>query len=204
MLVDELSSSSWMDVKLWCYVEEAFNSKFISFDFVVFFLNFGASPFFPHEPLRSTYTQRPESLACYLVPCLRDGFVRVSQCTYRKLENLATILLKYHSVGSGVQKCQTGKMTLQRGLWGTTGTSPPEFCDPQTLWFSTRKLWHRCLWKIPPSVTMMLVFPAHSGAEMLGLLNPGNPQADRQPLLGWGLELYLCQLTIRLTLVSAG
>lgn len=48
--------------------------KSISFDFAVLILNFRVSPFFPHEPLKSMYTQRRESLMFYLVPCLREGF----------------------------------------------------------------------------------------------------------------------------------
>lgn len=61
-----------------------------------------------------------------LLPRLRDGSVHVSPRTYRKPENLATIHLEYHSVGSGVQTRQTGKMPLKGAAQGTTGTSPPE------------------------------------------------------------------------------
>lgn len=65
--------------------------------------------------------------------------------------------------------------------------SPPEFFGPQTLWSGTRKLWHRWLWKIPPRVMMQAVFPAHSVAKMLWVLEP-RKSPNRQPLLGWGLE----------------
>lgn len=115
--------------------------------------------------------------------------LHVSQCTDRKLENLAAIHLKYHCVGPGVQKCQTRKMTLKK-------PAPESYEDISTwgLWPSDSlirygKLWRRWLWKkIPPNVMMMLAFPAHSVAEMLGVLEP-RKSPKRQTLLGWGLEL---------------
>lgn len=101
------------------------------------------------------------------------ALLHVSQCTDRKPENLATMHLKYHCVGTGVQKCQTGEMTLKNMPMSTISMSPPEVFCPLTLWSNTGKLWHRELWKkIPPNVMVMVVFPAHSVAKKLRVLEP--------------------------------
>lgn len=122
--------------------------------------------------------------------------LHVSQCAYRKLENLATLHLKYHSVGSGVQKCQTGKMTLERAPRGTTGTSPSEFFNPQSLWLSTRKFWQRCVWKYPQVVWWCSRFSPLVSWDARGSWTRKSP--NTQPLLGWGLELHLGQLIVQL------
>lgn len=124
------------------------------------------------------------------------ALLHVSQCAHRKLENLATIHLKYHSVGSGVQKCQTGKMTLERAPWGTMGTSPSEFFNPQTLWLSTRKFWQRRVWKYPQVVWWCSRFSPLVSWDARGSWTRKSP--NTQPLLGWGLELHLGQLVVQL------
>lgn len=74
--------------------------------------------FWSHFSLMSpwkTYTHSIQSLWCVTWFHVEEmALLHVSRCTYKKLENLAVVHLKYRSVGLGVWKYQIGKITLKR------------------------------------------------------------------------------------------
>lgn len=139
--------------------------------------SFWTSPVSPWEA-RARSTQ---GLVCYCLPLrLRDGSFHVSSHTYRRPENLATIHLEYHSVGSGVQTRQTGKMPLKGAPHSTMGTSPLEVFDSVlgNYDLDAYEKYLQVSW-------WCLCFQPTRELRCLGLLNPGNPQID-SPCWGGG------------------
>lgn len=191
---------SWVKVyeliQWWCYVVEAFHLKFISFDFVVFFLNFGASQFFPHEPLKSSHTQHLGSLACYLVARFRWLCFMFHNAHTESLRILPLSTLNITVWVQGYKNVKLERWPSSVPPRGTTGTSPSEFFNPQTLWLSTRKFWQRCVWKYPQVVWWCSRFSPLVSWDARGSWTRKSP--NTQPLLGWGLELHLGQLIVQL------
>lgn len=177
---------SWVKVyeliQWWCYVVEAFHLKFISFDFVVFFLNFGASQFFPHEPLKSSHTQHLGSLACYLVArfrwlCFMFHNAHTESLRILPLSTLnITVWVQGYknvklerwpsSVPPGVQRGHLHLSSLTLSLFDSVlGNFDRDACENTPKWYDGARV------------------SAHSWAEMLGAREPGNPQIHS---LCWG------------------